>query len=155
MGAINRDEQAIPLWAEAHAELTGAAKRLVAGKRHDWVSHTGGVQDLMKHLRSCLGKPLVSDLTEHLNRYFKNSRRRANESMNDYITRKCEVYLRACQALQRVTPHHGDKGSQTDRSENAGGNSRRDELGLQCLNWGARDRYRGAGSGACAQHSRG
>ena len=106
-------------------KLTGAAKRLVAGKRHDWVSHTGGVQDLMKHLRSCLGKPLVSDLTEHLNRYFKNSRRRANESMNDYITRKCEVYLRACQALQRVTPHHGDKGSQTDRSENAGGNSRR------------------------------
>ena len=107
------------------AELTGAAKRLVAGKRHDWVSHTGGVQDLMKHLRSCLGKPLVSDLTEHLNRYFKNSRRRANESVNDYITRKCEVYLRACQALQRVTPHHGGKGSQTDRSENAGGNSRR------------------------------
>ena len=107
------------------AELTGAAKRLVAGKRHDWVSHTGGVQELMRHLRACLGKPLVSDLTEHLNRYFKSSRRRPNESMNDYITRKCEVYLRACQALQRVTPHHGTKGTSTTSPPTAPSDSRR------------------------------
>ncbi|CAE7769883.1 GIP [Symbiodinium sp. CCMP2592] len=106
------------------AELTGAAKRLVAGKRHDWVSHQGGVQELMRHLRACLGKPLVSDLTEHLNRYFKNSRRRPNESMNDYITRKCEVYLRACQALQRVTPHHGGKTSAAPTSHGTGGSRR-------------------------------
>ncbi|CAE7853715.1 RE1 [Symbiodinium sp. KB8] len=107
------------------AELTGAAKRLVAGKRHDWVSHNRGVRDLMKHLRACLGKPLVSDLTEHLNRYFKSSRRRPNESMNDYITRKCEVYLRACQALQRVTPHHDQKPSSTTPPATTGGTSRR------------------------------
>ena len=107
------------------AELTGAAKRLVAGKRHDWVSHNRGVQDLMKHLRACLGKPLVSDLTEHLNRYFKSSRRRPNESMNDYITRKCEVYLRACQALQRVTPHHDQKPSSTSNPTTIGNMSRR------------------------------
>ncbi|CAE7455783.1 RE1 [Symbiodinium sp. CCMP2592] len=94
------------------AELTGAAKRLVAGKPHDWVSHSRGVRDLMKHLRACLGKPLVSDLTEHLNRYFKSSRRRPNETMNDYITRKCEVYLRACQALQRVLPHHEERSAE-------------------------------------------
>ncbi|CAE7794080.1 GIP [Symbiodinium sp. CCMP2592] len=107
------------------AELTGAAKRLVAGKRHDWVSHNGGVQDLMKHLRACLGKPMVSDLTEHLNRYFKSSRRRPNESMNDYITRKCEVYLRACQALQRVIPHHETTGPTSTTGTNRGLQSRR------------------------------
>ena len=27
--------------------------------------------------------------------------------MSDYVTRKCEMYLRAQQALQRVKPHHG------------------------------------------------
>ena len=108
------------------AELTGAAKRLVAGKRHDWVSHNNGVQELMKHLRSCLGKPQVSELTEHLNRYFKNSRRRANESINEYITRKCEVYLRACQALQRVTPFQdGNKNLKTAEPVPWGAASRR------------------------------
>ena len=108
------------------AELTGAAKRLVAGKRHDWVSHNNGVQELMKHLRSCLGKPQVSELTEHLNRYFKNSRRRANESINEYITRKCEVYLRACQALQRVTPFQdGNKHLKTAEHVPWGAASRR------------------------------
>ncbi|CAE7781523.1 unnamed protein product, partial [Symbiodinium necroappetens] len=31
--------------------------------------------------------------------------------MPDYITRKCETYLRAQQALQRVLPHQGPRGS--------------------------------------------
>ncbi|CAE7444874.1 unnamed protein product, partial [Symbiodinium sp. CCMP2456] len=53
---------------------------------------------------SSLGRPQVSDLTDHLSRYFKGSRRRSGESVNDYISRKSEIYLRACQALQRVSP---------------------------------------------------
>ncbi|CAE7708262.1 unnamed protein product [Symbiodinium sp. CCMP2456] len=87
------------------AELGGAAKRLVVGKRANWLSHNNGVADLLNHLRSSLGRPQVSELTEHLSRYFKGSRKRPTEGMNEYITRKSEVYTRACQALRRVAPH--------------------------------------------------
>ena len=86
------------------AEFTGAAKRLVAGRHPEWLSHHDGVRRLTEHLRHSLGKPLLSELTEQLSRFFKGSRRRSGESINDYITRKNEIYLRACQALQRVAP---------------------------------------------------
>ncbi|CAE7863997.1 unnamed protein product [Symbiodinium microadriaticum] len=86
------------------AALKGAAKRLVAGKPPNWLSHNKGVMTLMQHLRAALGRPQVSDLTDHLSKYFKGSRRRNNEDINSYIARKSEIYLRACQALQRVSP---------------------------------------------------
>ncbi|CAE7556738.1 unnamed protein product, partial [Symbiodinium pilosum] len=59
----------------------------------------------MAHLRQCLGKPQIAELTEQLSKFFKGSRRRSGEGINDYISRKNEIYLRACQALQRVSPH--------------------------------------------------
>ena len=67
------------------AELTGAAKRLVAGRPADWLSHPDGVRRLMDHLRTSLGKPQIAELTERLSRFFKGSRRRTGKSMNDYI----------------------------------------------------------------------
>ncbi|CAE7691047.1 RE1 [Symbiodinium sp. CCMP2592] len=91
------------------AELTGSARRLVAGKTATWLSYNGGVGELLRHLRSCLGRPQISELSEYLNRYFKHSRRRPQETINDYVTRKCEVYLRAQQALRRVAPFHGPR----------------------------------------------
>ena len=86
------------------SELTGAARRMVAGRHPDWVSHNAGVATLLNHLRQCLGKPQIPEMTEHLNRYFKQGRRRNSESMNEYITRKAEMYMRAERALQRVAP---------------------------------------------------
>ncbi|CAE7275475.1 unnamed protein product [Symbiodinium sp. CCMP2456] len=88
------------------SELQGPAKRLVVGRRADWVSFPGGVQVLLNTLRASLGKPQVSELADHLTRYFRQTRRKAQESMSDYITRKCETYLRAQQALRRVLPQH-------------------------------------------------
>ncbi|CAE7453298.1 RE1, partial [Symbiodinium sp. CCMP2456] len=93
------------------AALKGAAKRLVAGRAPSWLSHNQGVTTLMQHLRAALGKPQVSDLTEHLSKYFKGSRRRNNEDINSYIARKSEIYLRACQALQRVSPLQASSGT--------------------------------------------
>ena len=93
------------------AELQGPAKRLVVGRRPDWVSYDGGVAELLATLRASLGKPQISELADFLTRYFKQTRRRSQESMPDYITRKCETYLRAQHALQRVLPHHGRGGS--------------------------------------------
>ena len=86
------------------AELTGSARRLVAGKSATWLSFSGGVQTLLRHLRACLGRPQISELSDYLNRYFKHSKRRQQETINDYVTRKCEIYLRAQQALRRVAP---------------------------------------------------
>ena len=87
-------------------ELQGAAKRLVVGQRPDWVSFNGGVSHLLQHLRRCLGKPQVPELTELLARYFKTSKRKHGELMGEHITRKCELYVRAQQAMHRMKPHH-------------------------------------------------
>ena len=98
--------------------LEGAALRLVVGKRADWLSDNGGVERLLEHLRRCLGKPQMPELTDLLGKYIRGSKRRPGESMNEYITRKCELYVRAQQAMWRVKPHHGSHestGRGTDR----------------------------------------
>ena len=87
-------------------ELTGAAKRLVSGQPPGWVSFRGGVTTLMDHLRAALGKPRINEVTDLLAAYFKGTKRKPQESMNDYITRKTEAYMRANQSLKRVQPHY-------------------------------------------------
>ena len=77
-------------------EMSGTARKLVTGKRPDWLSFNGGVA------RRSLGRPQIPELSEYLNKYFKQSRRR--KSMNQYIVRKTEVYQRAKQALARSCP---------------------------------------------------
>ena len=73
------------------AELGGSATRLVVGKKANWLSHNNGVAELLQHLRTSLGRPQVAELTDHLSKYFKGSRKRPTEGMNDYITRKSEL----------------------------------------------------------------
>ena len=87
-------------------ELTGAAKRLVAGRDAGWVAFRGGVTVLMDHLRRALGKPRVNEVTDLLATCFKGCKRKSHETMNDYVTRKFEAYFRASQALKRVAPHY-------------------------------------------------
>ena len=86
--------------------LEGSAKRFVVGKPPAWLSYQGGVECLLDHLRQCLGKPQMPELTELLGKYFRGSKRRSGETMNEYISRKCEVYVRAQQAMGRVRPYH-------------------------------------------------
>ena len=87
-------------------ELTGAARRFVSGQPAGWVAYRGGVEVLMDHLRKALGKPRVNEVTDLLATYFKGTKRRSGESMNEFITRKTEAYMRANQALRRVQPHY-------------------------------------------------
>ncbi|CAE7585669.1 hypothetical protein AK812_SmicGene36749 [Symbiodinium microadriaticum] len=97
--------ESLSLWtATPSGELTGAAQRMIVGKPPTWVSFNGGVTVFLQHLRQSLGKPQIPEATEFLNKYFRNSRRRMGESINDYITRKSETYWRACQALRTVMP---------------------------------------------------
>ena len=103
-------------------ELTGTAKRFIVGKRPDWVSYNGGVVKLLSHLRSSLGLPQLPEMAEFLSRYFKQSRRRKGEGMNEYITRKTESYSRARQSLARVSQRYEKSTGPTwsSRSSNSG-----------------------------------
>ena len=102
-------------------ELQGSARKLILGKPVGWLSHPEGVRILLDFLRTCLGVPQLAEISEYLNKYFRQSRRKSGENMADYVTRKCEVYLRARQVLQRVQPHHQGAGKNTT-SEKSGGN---------------------------------
>ena len=85
------------------AELTGPAKRLVLGQDPGWGAHAEGARALMNFLRQKLGRPQLPELSELLMKYFRGTKRKPHESVNDYVTRKCEAYVRAQQAMLRVT----------------------------------------------------
>ena len=91
------------------AELQGAARKLVVGQPADWLSFNGGVAKLLDHLRQGLGQPKIPELTDHLHRYLCQSRRKHGETINSYVSRKMEIYLRAQQAMKRLQPVHGNK----------------------------------------------
>lgn len=105
-------------------ELSGTAKRFVLSKRPGWVSHSGGVQTLLNHLRQHLGLPQLAEMSDFMNRYFKQSRRKKSESMNEYITRKAELYARAESTLGRAQEHYQPKSRSTTSQEAASRSSR-------------------------------
>lgn len=84
------------------AELSGTARRFVLAMKPGWISHDGGVSRLLSHLRRDLGQPQLTEMSEYMSKYFKQTRRRRHEGMNEYVTRKADVYARACQTLDRV-----------------------------------------------------
>ena len=99
-------------------ELSGTARRFVLSKRPQWVSHDGGVQTLLTHLRRHLGLPQLSEMSDFMAKYFKQSRRKRNETMNEYVTRKAELYSRAEQTLRRAQGRYGQtKNSKTSDAQ--------------------------------------
>ncbi|CAE7185626.1 unnamed protein product [Symbiodinium microadriaticum] len=113
------------------SELTGAARRQLVGLPADWLSFSGGVERLLDHLRQGLGQPKIVEVTEHLGKYFKLSKRRSGESINDYVTRKNEIYLRAQQAMARVQPVYQEPVSRTPATTWANWGSRRSSYDSQ------------------------
>ncbi|CAE7897668.1 unnamed protein product, partial [Symbiodinium necroappetens] len=102
------------------SELSGAAKRMVSGRSPTWVPNCRGVRVLLEFLRQCLGKPQIPEMTEHLSKYFQHCRRRAQESMNEYITRKAEALQRVIASqkkkpgTQKVNPSSEEPGGRQD-----------------------------------------
>ena len=84
------------------SELQGAARRLILGQPATWAAHENGVDELLRFLRARLGKAQMPELSDWLMRYFRSTKRKSQETIGEYITRKCEVYVRAQQSLQRV-----------------------------------------------------
>ena len=102
------------------AELSGAARRLILGQAADWGAHPDGVSELMKFLRARLGQPQLPELSELMNKYFRATKRKSGESINDYVTRKVEAYMRAQQSLQRVLRQQGKMTQESVSSERQG-----------------------------------
>ncbi|CAE7550499.1 unnamed protein product [Symbiodinium necroappetens] len=69
------------------AELQGAARRLILGQPAEWTAHEGGVSELLQFLRARLGKAQMPELSEWLTRYFRSTKRKAQETVGEYITR--------------------------------------------------------------------
>ena len=126
------------------SELTGTARRFVMSMKPGWISYAGGVQRLLDHLRKHLGQPQLTEMSEYLGKYFKQSRRKRHESMNDYITRKGEIYARACQTLHRVSGRYArEVGPRT-----GGATSQHTWNGWQQLHGGHSDHTAGMSGGS-------
>ena len=61
------------------AELSGSARRMISGRPVDWLSSPDGVSRLLATLREGLGRPQITDFTDHLNRYFRMTKRKPGE----------------------------------------------------------------------------
>ena len=116
-------------------ELAGTARRFVLAQEPDWVSFQGGVPVLLDHLRKNLGLPQMSEMSDYMAKYFRYSKRKKNESMNEYISRKAELYTRAKYALSRVQqryePNHATSSNRsTTRFQDwSSGNGNRSQRG--------------------------
>ena len=120
LARVYRVSQTIPEWTKAGWRTDGASQAahpweaggLVVAPR--WGANVTGVSTQLPGATPGLRTLGFPEL-----KYFRHGRRKAGESMSDYVTRKCEMYLRAQQALQPVKPHHGDNGSANSAVESS------------------------------------
>lgn len=84
------------------AELSGAAKAAISNKKKGWLSHSNGVDKLLRCLRSSMSEPALPEIANQLRAYFKVLRRRRGESMAAFCVRHREEYAKTCKALTRV-----------------------------------------------------
>ena len=100
------------------AELSGSARRFVISMAPGWISFDGGVDRLLSHFGMHLGQLQLSEMSGYMVRCFKMSKRKRHEAMNEYITRKAELYMRACQSLDRVQQRYQPERSKHGSSSN-------------------------------------
>ena len=100
------------------AELSGSARRFVMSMAPGWISFDGGVDRLLSHFGMHLGQLQLSEMSGYMVRCFKMSKRKRHEAMNEYITRKAELYMRACQSLDRVQQRYQPERSKHGSSSN-------------------------------------
>lgn len=102
------------------AELTGAAKAAISGKRRGWLSCHDGVEKLLRCLRTSMSEPALPEIANQLRAYFKVLRRRRGETMTAFIVRHREEYARTCKAMTRVMQEQRTLASQTKDAWHSG-----------------------------------
>ena len=53
------------------AELSGSARASIVGKKASWLSHADGLNRLLKHLQQAISEPVLPEVGNALNSYFK------------------------------------------------------------------------------------
>lgn len=84
------------------AELSGAARVVLANKKRGWLSTQDGVAKLLRCLREAMSEPALPEIANQLRLYFKVLKRRRGEPMAAFCARHREEYAKACKALTRV-----------------------------------------------------
>ena len=82
------------------AELTGAAKTAITGKRSTWLSEPQGAERLLEFLQQSIGEPALPEVGNYMRQYFKVLRRRRGEAMSAFCVRHREEYERMCDRLR-------------------------------------------------------
>ncbi len=93
------------------AELTGAARVVLANKKRGWLSTQDGVAKLLRCLREAMSEPALPEIANQLRLYFKVLKRRRGEPMAAFCARHREEYAKACKALTRVMKERKSKSS--------------------------------------------
>ncbi|CAK9055634.1 CCHC-type domain-containing protein [Durusdinium trenchii] len=84
------------------AELTGAARTAIMGKKSSWLSEEQGTETLLQHLQKTIGEPALPEVGNFLRQYFKVLKRQKGESMTAFCVRHRDEYERMCRALARM-----------------------------------------------------
>lgn len=84
------------------AELTGAAKTAITGKRSTWLSDPQGAERLLDFLQQTIGEPALPEVGNYMRQYFKVLRRKRGEAMSAFCVRHREEYERMCRSLARM-----------------------------------------------------
>ena len=106
------------------AELTGAARTAIAGKRSSWLSDPNGAEVLLSHLQAAIGEPALPEMGNYMRQYFRVLRRRRGESMTAFCVRHREEYERMCRSLARMVKEQQPRRDKVPRVQATGGTSR-------------------------------
>ena len=93
------------------AELTGAAKTAITGKRSTWLSEPQGAERLLDFLQQTIGEPALPEVGNYMRQYFKVLRRKRGEAMSAFCVRHREEYERMCRSLARMVKEDETKKS--------------------------------------------
>jgi hypothetical protein len=88
------------------AELTGAAKTAITGKKSTWLSDASGAETLLQYLQSTIGEPALPEVGNFMRQYFKVLKRKRGEAMTAFCVRHREEYERMCRSLARMVREH-------------------------------------------------
>ena len=93
------------------AELVGAAKTAIMGKKSSWLSEATGAETLLKHLHGAIGEPALPEVGNFMRQYFKTLRRQRGESMTSFCVRHREEYEKMCRSLARMCKENKPRGA--------------------------------------------
>ena len=97
------------------AELTGAAKTAITGKKSSWLSDESGAEKLLNYLQTTIGEPALPEVGNFTRQYFKVLRRKRGEATSAFCVRHREEYERMRRSLARMVKEHKSLKQTTQR----------------------------------------